>query len=115
MQREGVIMSRPDVRIVLDGRGGGELLVDGHNIAAAVTAIEVVPGPLGVEVFVRMRPRNLDVTASGAHVAVDDETRVALERLGWTSPQAMAELQDRLRETDLGVVQAMHTTEVPDA
>jgi hypothetical protein len=77
-------VSRPDVRIRLDGNGCGEVLVDGHNIASAVTGlrVEVLPGPLGVEVFLRMRPMNLDLEAV-AKVAVDEKTREALERLGW--------------------------------
>jgi hypothetical protein len=87
-------MPKP-MKIRLDGYGGGEVLLGGHDIASSIVGmtIEVVPGPGardGVEVVLRLRPEFVNLEADSARVVVDEDTRRALETLGWSAPAVEA-------------------------
>lgn len=80
-------MPRPDVRLVLDGLGGGEIMVGDHDLSDCVRAVDVravVNRPAEVVLYLAM-PAGITVEGP-AEVVLPEATRLMLVDLGWTPP-----------------------------
>lgn len=80
------------IRSTEDGeRGRYRMEVDGHNVSNIVTAAHVAIDAHSLpEVELRLIPRRVAATLTGADVRLDSETRTLLEALGWTPPSREA-------------------------
>lgn len=75
-------------RVTSDGRGHGEVTIDGTNISSAVRAVNVLL-TAGSSPRLEIELSVLDVTcdiSDGVDLLIPSDTREALVRLGWTPP-----------------------------
>lgn len=74
----------PSAKINLKPNGSGSVVIDGHDIGGVVTAISLDVKPWeGCDATVRLGRVELE---ADANVKVDQPTREALLKLGWTEP-----------------------------
>lgn len=82
-------MTRHKVEIRTEGRSG-QVLIDGHDIAGAVTGLTFSAGVDQPVSTLRLDLRLIDVTELGsveAEVLLGNGVPEALKRLGWTPPE----------------------------
>jgi hypothetical protein len=77
-------------KITLKQNGSGSVLVDGLDIASRVSSMTVTVDPYGRGTEATIQLSRVELEAD-AGIRVDDRTRDALLKLGWTPPRPKTE------------------------